>query len=124
MLRMRMKPHTLDVTLPMWVLGCNPSGPYSVDQVRAMWLAGNLKPDQQYCQQGMKTWCPLSDIVATLDGTPAPPPAEPVKVIPIPLRPPPLRRSGRPAMTPSDTSFERGYSYPHARRTLRFRNHL
>src|SRR5262245_20893491 len=53
-----MKRGTIDASLPMWVLGCAPSGPYTFDQVRAMWAAGQLKSDQQYCQQGMKTWCP------------------------------------------------------------------
>jgi hypothetical protein len=69
----------------------------------------------------MKTWCSLSDISATLDGTPALPA---VAEKAIPLRPPPIRASGRPAMSPSESSFERGYSHPGARRTLRFRTHL
>jgi hypothetical protein len=116
-----MIPGTVDANLPMWVLGCDPSGPYSFEQVRAMWLAGGLKPEQQYCQQGMKTWCSLSDIAPALAGMPAPP-IEAEKAIP--LRPPPIRKTGRPAMSPSESSFERGYSYPGARRTLRFRTHL
>jgi len=105
----------------MWVLGCSPSGPYSFDQVRAMWTARQLKPDQQYCQEGMKTWRPLSDIASALDGTPA---AADEKVKVIPLRPPPIRTSGRPTASPSETSFERGYSHLQARRTLRFKTHL
>ncbi len=86
-----------------------------------MWTDGRLKPDQQYCQEGMKTWCPLSDIQAALDGTPVPP-GEAPKVIP--LRPAPIRISGRPAASPSETSFERGYAHLQARRTLRFKTHL
>jgi hypothetical protein len=112
---------TLDANFPIWVLGCNPSGPYSFDQVREMWTAGQLKPDQQYCQEGMKTWRPLSDIVSALDGN-TPATGEAVKIIP--LRPPPIRTSGRPAAGPSETSFERGYSHLQARRTLRFKTHL
>jgi hypothetical protein len=111
---------TVDLNLPMWVLGCNPSGPYLFDQIREMWRAGQLKPDQQYCQEGMKTWCPLSDIAPALGGTRAPT-VEAVKVIP--LRPS-IRTSGRPAASPSETSFERGYSHLQARRTLRFKTHL
>lgn len=115
-----MKRGSVDAKLPIWVLGCAPSGPYSFEQVRAMWRAGQLMPDQQYCQQGMKTWCPLSDIVAELDApaSAAPPTAKKV----IPLRP--IRKSERPTMSPSETSFERGYHFPGARRTLRFRTHL
>jgi hypothetical protein len=112
-----MKRGTVDASLPMWVLGCDPSGPYSLDQVRMMWQAGQLLPDQQYCQQGMKTWCPLSDITPALDGKPGD--AEKTN-----LDQTPIRKSGRPMMSPSETSFERGYHYPGARRTLRFRTHL
>jgi hypothetical protein len=116
-----MKTGTVDTNLPLWVLGCDPSGPYSLEQVRLMWAAGQLLPDQQYCQEGMKTWCSLSDIQAALGGSPLPA-GEAPKVIP--LRPAPIRISGRPAASPSETSFERGYSHLQARRTLRFKTHL
>jgi hypothetical protein len=112
---------TIDASIPIWVLGCDPSGPYSLEQVRQMWAAGQLLPDQQYCQEGMKTWCPLSDVQAALGGT-STPTGEAPKVIP--LRQPPIRTSGRPAASPSETSFERGYSHLQARRTLRFKTHL
>ncbi len=60
-------------------------GPYSIGQLRSMWLSGTVTADTQYCEEGLEDcWLHLRVLEQELDPPPAPPPDAPPPPCPQP----------------------------------------
>lgn len=68
------------------------TGPFTIVQLRSMWLIGTITGATIYWQEGMQEWHPLSELTSTLEESPVqatPTPISAKRVDPSTLPPPP-----------------------------------
>ena len=59
--------------------GDKTKGPFTINQLRSMWSAGNITATMFHCQEGDRQWQPLSSILHLLE----PPPSLPLSPAPV-----------------------------------------
>ena len=101
-------PPSMDPAKSIFIAHREPQGPFTIAQIRALWLAGELTGNSLYWQEGAPDWRPMAEVTQLIERASLSPP--PSGALP-PTLPPalpqlhmPLRRDvpSEPAQPPAD----------------------